>query len=297
MLVAVGLVSGCGIQTSYVPTATSPQGTVPRAIADVEVFLSTKPDRPYQEVGMLEVQAQSPLDGGASKLVNELRRAAANAGCDGVVISGSNDAVIGGTTGVATLKGYRGTCILFKDIKASEPPPRGAGGFTFDTPVAIAEAACTRASFKWSAGEAGRFTCGGVLADVGLNATSALRFCQDRLCGVELVAQPKGSTAAQWGDELHTLRTALVQKYGRPASEDGVDAPDCAVDPDRCATAGRMARTVRWKWTSGERIELALVVTQTLHGDTMRRSAEIVVFYGNDGPRQEAAPLKAGEGL
>ena len=246
---------------------------------------------------MLEVQEQSMLAGSPSTLVNELRRAAANAGCDGLVISGSNDSVIGNSTGVATLKGYRGACILFKDTKASEPPPRGAGGFTFDTSVAIAEAACTRASFKWSAGAAGRFTCGGVLADVGLNATSALRFCQDRLCGVELVAQPRGSTASQWGDELHTLRTALVRKYGHPASEEGVDAPDCAVDPAGCATAGRMARTVRWKWTSGERIELVLAVTQTLHGDTMRRSAEIVVSYGNDGPRQEAAPRKTGEGL
>lgn len=270
---------------------------VPRSTADVEVFLSAKPERPHEEVGMLEVQARSMFDGASGALVDELRRAAAQAGCDGVVIAGSNDSVIGNKSGVATLKGYRGTCILFKDSKPSEPPPHGAAGFTFNTPVAVNEAACTKASFKWGAGEAGRFTCGGVLADVGLDATSTLRFCQDRLCGVELVARPKGSTATQWGDELHTLRSALVRKYGHPASEEGVDAPDCAVVPDACAKAGRMARTVRWIWPTGERIEIVLAVTQTLSGDTMRRSAEIVISYGNDGPRQAAVPLKAGEGL
>ncbi|HTN91179.1 MAG TPA: hypothetical protein VL242_46235 [Sorangium sp.] len=193
-------------------------------------------------------------------------------------------------------KGYRGTCLVFTDSKQAEPP-RGGGGFLFETDVAANEAACARASLTWGAGEPGRFTCSGVLTDFGMKATSALGFCADRLCSVELRAEPRGSTTAEWRDELRALRKALEQKYGRPSGQEGAEPPDCAPDPTPCAESARFARTIRWRWSSGERIDLVLAVTQTREGDIVRRSPELLLSYRKEAPLPPAVPRLKSEGL
>ena len=106
-------------------------------------------------------------------------------------------------------------------------------------------------------------------------ATSALRFCNSRLCAIDLVVSPAGNRASLWGDELRSLRKALEQKYGHAASDEGVDPPDCAIDPDACAKPGRLVHTVRWKWGSGEQIELSMAVDQTLTGDSVHRAVAL----------------------
>ncbi|WP_438023142.1 hypothetical protein [Sorangium sp. So ce233] len=275
----------------------------PRPLEDVDVFLS-RPDRPFQEVGLIEVQQDIANHAGPSALVNELRSVAAQRGCDGLLISGANDAVFGmgstyngsGSFNARTLKGYRGTCLVFTDSRQAEPP-RGGGGFVFGTDVAVNEAACARASLTWGAAEPGRFTCSGVLTDFGLKATSALGFCAERLCSVELRAEPRGSTAAGWRDELRALRKALEEKYGRPSIQEGSEPPDCAPDPAHCDESARFARTIRWAWPSGERIDLVLAVAQTREGDIVRRSPEMLISYRKEAPLPPAAPRMKSEGL
>jgi hypothetical protein len=298
LVASLGLASGCGVSAAYVPTAGTARPMTPRSVDEVEVFLTQKPDRPFKDVGMIEVQQEILNDSGTSALVGEIRRVAAQRGCDGVVISGANDAVVAtgymqngsGNFGARTLKGYRATCIVFDQVPLSEPP-RGAAGFTFGADVATAQAACAGASFPWTATAPGQFTCGGVLADVGLRATSALRFCEGRLCGVELRAQPKGSRASEWREELRALRRRLEQKYGRPTNQDGSEPPDCSEPGDeRCAATGRTAHAIHWKWGSGERIDLVLSVVGIQSGEVVIRTPEIVLDY-----RKEASTRPARE--
>ncbi|WP_437972122.1 hypothetical protein WMF04_23770 [Sorangium sp. So ce260] len=294
---SLGLAAGCGgIRSSYVPTAGSPRPMHPRPLADVEVFLS-RPDRPAQEVGMIEVQQDVGNDAGPNALMNELRRVAAERGCDGVLVSGANDGVVGarwmelgpGTYSTRTLKGYRATCLVFTDTKVYEPP-RGGGGFLFGADVATSAAACTGASLAWSASTPGGFTCSGAPADLGLKATAALRFCADLLCRVELTVEPQGDSAAAWRDEVRAIRAALVRKYGRPALQEGSEPPDCATDAESCSTSARFTHTDRWSWPSGERIDLTLAVSQELRGDLLYRTAQISIAYGREVPVPQAAP-------
>jgi hypothetical protein len=83
-------------------------------------------------MGLLEAKQQSQYsvdDQGA--IINELRAKAGEVGCDGVIILGSADTVVGATstttenqtspststgtsrTSVHTLKGYRASCIVY----------------------------------------------------------------------------------------------------------------------------------------------------------------------------------------
>jgi hypothetical protein len=119
-LITLALVAACGTTTSFTPTNTPPRPMSARAPETVEVFTSGQPDRPYVEVGMLEAQQSSEFSSdNMSEIVSALRTEAAKKGCDGLIVTGSNDAVTGNVTDgdgyTTTLKGYRGACIMFKD--------------------------------------------------------------------------------------------------------------------------------------------------------------------------------------
>ncbi len=109
------LVAACGTSISFAPTNTAPKGLQKKKPSDVEVFLSGKPDRPYREIGLLEAQQQSgwSLDS-QTKVLAKLRAKAGEYGCDGIIMLGANDSVVGDKNGTTTLKGYRAACIVFE---------------------------------------------------------------------------------------------------------------------------------------------------------------------------------------
>jgi hypothetical protein len=109
----------CGAKVTYTSMNSPPRPTQPRAADAVEVFMTQQPARPYVEVGMLEAQQQSTIGGGdALDLLKAMREEAGRQGCDGIIVTGSSDKVVGtgSSTGVlvGTLKGYRAVCIVFK---------------------------------------------------------------------------------------------------------------------------------------------------------------------------------------
>ena len=78
------------------------------------------------EVGVIEAQQESAYSvDGETSVFSKLRQEAASRGCDGLVVTGGNDAVVGQTGGkygggfTPTLRGYRATCIVYKDINSS----------------------------------------------------------------------------------------------------------------------------------------------------------------------------------
>lgn len=112
--------AACGTRVSYVPLNPAPRAMKARSMAEVEVFTSSTPSRPFTEVGMIESQQESMYSGDSPQQVFfKLRAEAAQRGCEALIVS-SNDGVHGdswsaGGGAVRTLKGYRGTCIVYKD--------------------------------------------------------------------------------------------------------------------------------------------------------------------------------------
>ena len=90
----------------------------PRTSASVGVYTTGAPTQPFIEVGLVEAQQESAMSNDRQpQVLEKLRQRAAEVGCDGIVLLGSNDSVTGsisrGYGWTTTLQGYRATCIVF----------------------------------------------------------------------------------------------------------------------------------------------------------------------------------------
>jgi hypothetical protein len=117
--VVAGALCGCGVDVTYKPTNSAPRAKQPRASDAVQVFMSERPARPHIEVGVLEARERSTFDSSDPlELLKALREEAGRRGCEAIVVAGSSDKIVGtgssGSVGVATLKGYRAACIVFR---------------------------------------------------------------------------------------------------------------------------------------------------------------------------------------
>jgi hypothetical protein len=128
------VLTACGTSITYVPLNSPPHPLTPRSAESVELFTTAPPARPYVEVAAIESRQQSHSVDGTAVIYKKMREEAARRGCDGLVIVGSNDAtqVSGsytespggygsGSVSSRTLKGYRATCIVYKDATAAPP--------------------------------------------------------------------------------------------------------------------------------------------------------------------------------
>lgn len=103
-----------------------PRALQPRAPGSVEVFVTTKPARPYVEVAILEAEEGTKGPGGGPTLVRMLRERAARLGCDAIMLAGwgSRIKVQGNTYDVSifTRNTVRCTCIVYRETPATTPP-------------------------------------------------------------------------------------------------------------------------------------------------------------------------------
>ncbi|MCA9563287.1 MAG: hypothetical protein KC561_07350 [Myxococcales bacterium] len=111
--------TGCATQVSYVPTNSPPRPMVARSPQSVDVFTSGVPDRPFSEVGLLNAREGAADDYG--QMVAALREAAGQYGCDGVIITGTENEVSTNwyNDDVESRLNLYGTCIVYLD--QSEP--------------------------------------------------------------------------------------------------------------------------------------------------------------------------------
>ena len=122
--VIAGLAMSCGTSVSFIPLNEPPGPRASKPPEAVEVLTAGPPNRPYVEVGLLEARQDSAysLDGSA-RIIAEMRERAAELGCDALVVTGSSDIVqpdfLSDT--VDTLRGYRGTCIVYTRSVSSDP--------------------------------------------------------------------------------------------------------------------------------------------------------------------------------
>jgi len=126
------VLAACGTTTEFARTNPSFGGARPRQPAAVDLYTASPPARPFVEIGIIEARQASELSlDGMDGIIAELRNRAAQEGCDGVILTGDANAVVGGSFvsgsvsngngffsgggNVKTLKGYRGTCIVYAD--------------------------------------------------------------------------------------------------------------------------------------------------------------------------------------
>ncbi|HET6613297.1 MAG TPA: hypothetical protein VFG83_14970 [Kofleriaceae bacterium] len=130
LILATGALCACGgTTTHFTQTNLSPVPMHARDPASVQVFMASRPQRPFVEVGIVEAQQSSRYSrDDMRRVVWALREEAARRGCDGLIIVGNNNAVVGGTYkgygGTSTLKGYRGACIMYKPAWRPAPALR-----------------------------------------------------------------------------------------------------------------------------------------------------------------------------
>lgn len=118
--------TACGSTTlNYIETRQPPGRLHQRSPERVEIFMTGKPDRPFVEIGLIESQ-QGGADG-VKAVIAKMRRFAGERGCDALVIFAGNDATVtsGGKdfTVSETLRGYRGSCLVYTASPAAPPPP------------------------------------------------------------------------------------------------------------------------------------------------------------------------------
>lgn len=94
--------AGC-LQTQFVRTNPPPRALTPRDTAQLAVYTTIAPDRPYVEIGMVMSRApDGSLAYPKATLLQEVREEAARQGCDGIIYAA-------GAANVA-----EATCIVFK---------------------------------------------------------------------------------------------------------------------------------------------------------------------------------------
>lgn len=274
---------GCGTTIRYAATNPPPRAMTPRDPSTVGMFQTGVPDRPYTEVGILSARQSSQYSvSDLQDIVDAMRKRAAQIGCDAVVITGSDKEVVGSSTtsqgtgsgSVHTLEGIKGVCIVYEsadvttaaaapppaeapkleptasEAPAPGPKPDGAAGLIFGQPLDEVQSACTSAKLKWAKIKGARYSCSGTPKSVGMPAVLALRFCDNRLC--EINVEPQSSDAQE---TFRTIQSALVRKYGKAKKTTENVPGDCASDQlATCLADSRATLNSEWWWDSGERI-------------------------------------------
>lgn len=113
-LIPFFILAACGTAIQQTGINVPPHAMAARPPESVEVFTSGVPARAHVDVAMLQAQQQSSFSqDGTAAMIAELRVTAAAMGCDGLVITGPNDAVLSDRAGTVTLHGLTGTCIVY----------------------------------------------------------------------------------------------------------------------------------------------------------------------------------------
>lgn len=142
-LLAAGTSIGCGTSLNYIPTAERPHTLHVHQPEQVEIFMTGKPDRPFVEIGLIESLQEEHSQDDSRAIIAKMRAFAGQRGCDGLVIFSGNDSVVGagGHSSVNTLKGYRGSCLVYVSGPPTAAAARPAPGAVAGQPVAPPAAA------------------------------------------------------------------------------------------------------------------------------------------------------------
>lgn len=97
----VALAPAC-VERGFVHTNPPPRALTRRAAAEVAVFTTTAPDRPYVEVGLVSARSTTHPPQPKASLIEAAREEAAAQGCDAIIYAPGGTAIA------------EATCIVFK---------------------------------------------------------------------------------------------------------------------------------------------------------------------------------------
>lgn len=121
----------CGYTTRFMPTNASSRPMKPRDASTVTLFLTSAPNRAFEEVGILTSSHTGAYSlSSDDEVILGLREKAAEVGCDAVLLAHETENVAGyvassGQISTSTLKSYRATCIMFTAEAPASPPATG----------------------------------------------------------------------------------------------------------------------------------------------------------------------------
>lgn len=129
IVTAAAALSACGTTNYYTATNPPPRRMVAKPANAVHVFTTGKPKVAYTEVGIIQSRQSSQFSvDEMPEIIAEMRKEAGRRGCDGIIINGTSNKTVGGSThdggSVDTLEGYWGACIVYGDYSSSIAPPR-----------------------------------------------------------------------------------------------------------------------------------------------------------------------------
>ena len=153
----------------------------------------------------------------------------------------------------------------------SSQPPSGAGGFTFGDSAVDAAGRCRSGGHTWTPSTGGYAQCSSAPVDTGLGGEVAIRFCDERVCALGLIATPPERTSRSWADAYARVRTTLQTKYGPPTARVISVPVECRKDVLPCFDEGRAYLQLTWKWASGQRVVLRMGKLEDAEGDAAIR--------------------------
>jgi len=113
------LVCGCGTNVTFTALDGAPRRPRLPPGAQVDVYLSAPPNRPYHDVGLLEAEQMSEFSVDETRdMLRKMRGEAARYGCDAIYVKGVG---AHGQTSVfldgnaASVKAVSATCIRYND--------------------------------------------------------------------------------------------------------------------------------------------------------------------------------------
>lgn len=121
-IVAVLTLGACGPEINVQPLNPSPHPLSRRSPAEVQVFTSAIPERPYIEIALI-----SASKGQAEDHLGAIRERAAEVGCDALIFTAlprtntSEGFVNGRYAATSTTSGSAATCVVWNDAPAGPP--------------------------------------------------------------------------------------------------------------------------------------------------------------------------------
>lgn len=148
-----------------------------------------------------------------------------------------------------------------KPVLMEDSGPEGVAAFRFGSPLKVAEAACTDANLAWTQ-KGADYECSAMPWSVGVVGAVQVRFCNNKLCHIELLT-PEDPSAKQPIRDVLKLRELLVDKYMRP-TENKQSIPDkCAQNVTPCVLDGTAKLEYLWTFPANKSIRLVAEKTET----------------------------------
>lgn len=135
--------------------------------------------------------------------------------------------------------------------------PKGAVGYELGASREATAETCRMAEQELSQVSADVMRCSGTSPEFGNEAIVTVRFCQEKLCQIDVSFPPYGTAFHQWFKRYDEIWQTLAHGYGRPMSDLRRLAPQCGQSYLGCFATGDVRFAAIWKWQSGTAVKLS----------------------------------------